>query len=1093
MPRLQYVTIKERDLGAGIDQQSPENKIMEGFCEDIINADPKSTGQIAKRKGYQGYAGCLPVRVQSVKYNNNEIEFTFDSSIELPTRQSSPIIVYGKSNITDADADFYNTEAVYYPGYTADIRDIFLTGTNTFTFLGVNHGIETPYLIVGVAESTSVVNTSNEYFVTDEVTIDKTTYDIDIDYTNNTGTEISTLIYVKEKSASAGTVYLHNQAVGVGDNDYSVLGSTHQLDNTNIIVEIYEDTGTELIKRIPDEVALDNNTGDITVYFENIAVGFNAVFILTAVPASQFITGAVSPGATTVTTIDISDANATDFLFTACYVEQNIGAGDFIQVIPDSIIIDSVNQEATITFVNNGVVGATYEIYWEYATIATNKLTVTSTYDLMGTFENFAPELTIWGLCHEDIYGTRVAREGWTNHIDSYKVPGDERLISGLGGNLFAARTINEVPEYLLPLLYPRINGRLAADIITAPAFWDTGEDPGRTRGYITADNGANNFYEITDINYNSGTGYTDYTLFAPNVVINGTLSTIISTVDGLEDELTAEQCGYSFFNGTFKIKNVTNPDANTLVISVINNNVDSNDFDESDVGGDAGIFTDQVTLTTSSEFLPGDSLQSTLFSEADNYNVLDSAGTTLVINNVLDIQAFPGGLRLVGTRTGSIIPLRNEINLNTIENMLRGDMLSYSEFNRQLHIKSVNALGNIDLTLNGDGETVTVTMSSGNTESIFAGKKLLILQSDNYSGEIVVDSVISETEFTFLNSAISSESGILLGNTIEVDESLEFNDTSDNSVYLWVDSRWIPIETPKDNYDLTPDTIVSHFDSLEYDNQNILRSTMVADNLYLTNFSDEVLKFDGANIYRAGLFRWQPHFFVNVDTNSPTIVTGEVPVDVFDIDATGYQFVVDEGDENRFSAGDIIYHDDGTSNSGYYTIDNVHSKDAGGANKGHISVKESITGLNSGTITIVSFFKYYFRLNAIDANNNIIASATTGSDDFVVRTSVNCSIDMKLVGMPAWDIYDYDRLEVQIFRTYANESAVYHPVTTLQMSFDNNNGYINYTDTFSDEDLISDDPLRVLSGQFLGNTWNQPIRAKYCTTAGNKIGRAHV
>ena len=1088
MPRLQYVTIKERDLGAGIDQQSPENKIMEGFCEDIINADPKSTGQIAKRVGYQGYAGCLPVRVQSVKYDNDEIEFTFDSSIELPTRQSSPIIVYGKSNITDVNADFYNEEAVYYSGYTADIRNIFLTGTNTFTFLGVDHGIETPYMVVGVSESTSIINNSNEYFFTNEVTIDKTTYDIDIDYTNNTGSDISTFVYAKEKTTSAGTVYIHNQAVGVGTNNYNVLGSTHQLDNTNIIVEVYEDTGTELIKRIPDEVTLDNNTGDVQVQFRNVLAGFNAVFILTAVPANQFITGAVSPGATTTTVIDISDSDATDFLFTACYVEQTIGVGDFIQVVPDSIIVDSVNQEATITFVNNGVVGATYEIYWEYATIATNKLTVISDYDIGGTFENFAPELTIWGLCHEDIYGTRVAREGWTNHIDSYKVPGDERLISGLGGNLFAARTINEVPEYLLPLLYPRINGRLAADIITAPAFWDTGEDPGRTRGYITADNGANNFYEITDINYNSGTGYTDYTLFAPNISINGTLSTIISTVDGLEDELTAEQCGYSFFNGTFKIKNVTNPDANTLVISVINNNIDSNDFDESDVGGDAGIFTDQVTLIASSEFLPGDSLQSTLFSEADNYNVIDSSDTTLAINNVLDIQAFPGGLRLVGTRTGSIIPLRNEINLNTIENMLRGDMLSYSEFNRQLHIKSVNALGNIDLTLTGDGETVTVTMGSGNTESIFAGKKLLILQSDNYSGEILVDSVISETEFTFLDSAISSESGILLGNTIEVDESLEFNDTSDNSVYLWVNSRWIPIETPKDNYDLTPDTIVSHFDSLEYDNQNILRSTMVADNLYLTNFSDEVLKFDGVNLYRAGLFRWQPHFFVNVDTNNPTIVTGEVPVDVFDIDATGYQFVIDEGDENRFSAGDIIYHDDGTSSSGYYTIDNVHSKDAGGANKGHIAVKESITGLNSGTITIVSFFKYYFRLNAIDANNNIIASATTGSDDFVVRTSVNCSIDMKLVGMPAWDIYDYDRLEVQIFRTYANEAAVYHPVTTLQMSFDNNDGYINYTDTFSDEDLISDDPLRVLSGQFLGNTWNQPIRAKYCTTAGNKL-----
>ena len=96
-------------------------------------------------------------------------------------------------------------------------------------------------------------------------------------------------------------------------------------------------------------------------------------------------------------------------------------------------------------------------------------------------------------------------------------------------------------------------------------------------------------------------------------MVINGTLSTIISTVVGLEDYLTASQCGFAVHNGVFKIKAVTSG-VDTLTISVENSLVDAADYDESDVGGDGGIFTDQFEFTSTSPFLASDALDSELF-----------------------------------------------------------------------------------------------------------------------------------------------------------------------------------------------------------------------------------------------------------------------------------------------------------------------------------------------------------------------------------------------------------------------------------------------------------------------------------------------
>src|SRR4029077_13653341 len=83
------------------------------------------------------------------------------------------------------------------------------------------------------------------------------------------------------------------------------------------------------------------------------------------------------------------------------------------------------------------------------------------------------------------------------------------------------------------------------------------------------------------------------------------------------------------------------------------------------------------------------------------------------------------------------------------------------------------------------------------------------------------------------------------------------------------VEDRWIPIEAPTATGNLVPTTHPYYFTFGTYDNQPVIRSTMVTDNMYLTDAGDAVYKYEGAHNYRAGLPQWQPWAFLTTDTTS--------------------------------------------------------------------------------------------------------------------------------------------------------------------------------------------------------------------------------
>ena len=1111
MPRLQYRTIQEIDLGGGIDQQSAENQIPPGYCEDLTNADPKSTGQIAKRTGYQGYAGNLPVRVTRLDYVNadNQMCFTLDSSISLPNGQSSPIIVQGKtsSQISGSGGDFSTTEAIeYYANFEANNRVEMGTGSGTLTDDDTATSI---YPFVALYQSTSAANNNNSQITPDSVEVEtslnaKGFYDVHLDYTNGTGSAIDTFILISDKTASSGDTYISGAtSTGTGLVTHSITAATHGLTTNRILVKVYDVSGADNIELIPDAIRLNEVTGLVEIDINNgTGSAFDVVFVLSRAPTDNLATGSVAPLSSATVEIDTSVTGGTGFAFISCYMETTPGSTTLEQVIPTSITHDSTTNTISVQFTNNSATGRNFSLYWEFATATTNVLYVTPTTAITADDSDDEPQLTIWGLDHSEIYSNREAREGWTNYIDSYRAPAETRLISGLGGNLYAARLRTETGNattYKMPQFYPNLSNELtSSDLMIGPAFWDAGDTPARTRGYVTGSNGGTNWFEITSIAYNSGSSTVEYTL----TVLSGvfavldssgsptTIGSVISTTTGLEDYFTAQQCGYSVHNGTFKIKTITNPTTTTIVVGVENSEITTTDFDEADVGGDGGVFTDQLPTTAVSNFLVGDIIKASLIPDNLNLTVQSTSGSTTVIANTTELVSLAGGIRVVGERTSEIVPVRDVTRTADVTDIVRGDMLTYSDINRELRVKSINQLSSISsVSITGNGSEATATLPSGDTSSFFIGKKILLSESTNYSGVQEITDIPTSTTFKFSSSSSASETATLVGNTIEVDEQLNFEDTSESTKSFTVSSRWIPIEKPDDSFDLTPETRTTYFDSLAYSSQDIIRSTTVQNNLYLTNQADEVMKFDGSNIYRAGLFRWQPDAFLTVDeaaTGKIDLANPSIPVTLAANTTAGY-FFIDESDRGAFSIGDKIQD---SSDGAIYTVKNIVLDT--GPTHAHVYVNRQISGGTFGsgeTLTQISTFGYYFRLNAVDANNNIIASAVTGSNDHFVDLGADAAVRIKLIGMPAWDIYDYDRLEVQIYRTQANAGAPYYLLNTLAMQFDSNNGYILYTDTDSDDTIRDLDIVNTaLKGAELGTAFSEPIRAKYCTSADNRL-----
>jgi hypothetical protein len=613
---LQFVNIDEPSLALGIDARSAENQIEPGFLADLLNADVVGK-RVRKRPGTQGYAGDLPVRATAVEYSDtdNQVILTLDTSggsaIDVAALRSTPVVIYGRLGNRETGGPFTPDAdtAKYYSGFTIPTRRFFAaTGTSeTLPITAAEHGMPSTRMYVGVVELTGTTDLSHTDAIPHDVEIDGSTRDLTLTYTNGTGLTRSVGVYTLDQTSEAGKNYRATIShTGSGAETFSISAGTHGLSNlTEMLVHVYQDVAGDLLRVRPDTVVVTTTgtvqitltTGSATTYYA----------ILSAVPVRQQVTGNIAGG--TTSTITIPDITS-PWAFTGVYLQLTPG-GNYELVNPDTTTYDEATQTLTLSLTNYSSAAKNFTVYWEYGVLRSNRIAVTDasvTADMVDT----SPQVTIWGLSHSGIYGiTHTARAGWVTHLDSYRAPGEQRLLAGLGGNLYTARTYDESGgDYLYAELYPALRARTSADTTLAPLFWDTGETPGRTRGYITGDTAGTHWAPLTSVEYVPSSGYTTYTITLPDVDLHNSSGTggqgiddlpgVISTTTGLEDWLTVEGGSYAVHNGTFRIRARTlDYQTGLITVTVENEGITSSDWDDTDLGGRAGIFTDQLGFSS--------------------------------------------------------------------------------------------------------------------------------------------------------------------------------------------------------------------------------------------------------------------------------------------------------------------------------------------------------------------------------------------------------------------------------------------------------------------------------------------------------------
>lgn len=1000
MPPYNFQVISEPDIARGIDARSTEENIKPGYSEDLINIESNSDGFLNKRKGYQGYYGYIPVRVTSVEYTTTTaIKFTFDGSIDSGSTTEAPIVVYGKTSTTQ-DGDWTSTDgAQYYSTFTADIRDTMLASTTgTITKLETDHNISTDNMFIQVVTSDSSTDRDSSYFLADSLLVSKTSaYDVDINYTNS-GSAQDIFVMLADKDASAGTTYVHNYttASGTGSETESIVTATHNLNHYQIIAQHFYTNGSDWERFVPDEFTVNKTTGECIVTVS----GLNAVAcqtILTAAPIANVTTQTISASTTDTITISASD----DFNYIAVYQDVS---GVLTEVIPDSIVFDDSADTITITITNSDTSSVSYVVYREPVTITSSTVLITTANSATSTpYTDTNPQLTIWGLNHSGLYNsTAAAQAGHVTHIDRFKNPSEERLIVGLGGNLFSAKTRSEAgTDYLIPTTNASLQDRVGSDVTLAPLF-ETTAALTRTRGMVTDTSIVSNLATVTAVSQVSSTT-ADYTITFDSA------QTLTNKIE-VGDRLVVAGMGHGVWNGTFAFEGtITNDGTTEVTVRLTNTNAHTSNQDETGAFGTIGCFTDKITTNATTNLTTDDIMGSSAFSSVTS-SVVSASSTTVFVDGITEEVTLTTGTALFATRTSNVIPVE------ATTNFVIGDMCTIGSYTRLFRVLSISA-----------------------------------------------------------------------GTSITIDESISFSDASVPDA-ISVVGRWIPIEAPSTSDDAVSSTTQFYFDNNAYDAQPTIRSAMSSNNMYFTNNDDEVMKFDGTNIYQAGIARWQPGFAASLDTSTASIPLSGASA-TQNAAASAAVFQVTLGQEGQFSAGDIIVH---SGDSAIYTVQSTSNN---GTN-GFIYVTDPIsdTTTTNGTLKLTNRYRYYFKLSAVDANNNIIASAVTGADDNYFDLTAAGQINIRLIGMPNWGHLDHDALDLEVYRTARGTAAPFFKLATADVKFNTGDGYIDIVDSTTDDGLTTLDAVNTaLVGAELGTAWEQPPRGKYITSIDNRLAIGNI
>lgn len=882
---MQYVSVSEKTFARGINQLAAEDSIPEGFVEDLVNADANPDGLIEKRTGYVGHLGGLPLRVVGIERlpgSVNNLCLTFDDAVsvneglDLGSVPAQPIVIYGKTSTAVGPFSSSGYVARWYPTFSANARKTYTANTPAGTVVQTagEHASSSPNMLVQVTESLSALNKSNSLLfqggTTQGIAIDTTTRDVTVQYGNLDPADVNVFVFVKE-IPGAGTGYTHSFAAA---SSISIPAATHGLNSFNILVQVYEEAGGTLSMVVPDLVTVDTSTGQVDITLSSAITGRVQLY---TPPVGQQLVGALQGSGTTTVVLPKPDL---DFPFLQVYLRS--GSTDEL-VIPDSVETDVDAGTITVTFQNSGA--EQYVIHYDAVDVRVNKLCVTdsNTGSLQTDSE---PEVVVYGLPHAEVYESQDSesrRDGWVHHIDSYvRVTAEQTtrtLVAGLGWNFFTEQARDSALR--IPLLYPRLRSRVDSAATLAPAFGY----PERTRGHFAFTGDAEGWANIQSITYVSA-GRMLVTLSTPGISETGSPLRTLSAnpTSAVADVLTIQGAEFSVLDGEWPIHSYT-VGANTLALTVLLN--DAHPDLTTGGSGLGGVFSDVLPLDSQAGFLPGDLLYAPALPEGSSLRVLGriESGTDVVVGDIGEPYELSAGQLVTGQHEGRIFGARNldgsVVSLSDASFLtpVRTDDLRFvrgdgegTEYPHPFEIQHV--VGASVPLASYDGTTRELTLASPGEATKFAVGQWIALDClGRFSCECQIEDITPTGELVLTGGPADSYSltgqSILSG--LSFPTSITVRDDSFNRNYFVVDGRWLPIEQPTiDNtvHTLAAETRTKHLTVNDYGTQPYVRSTTIANNIYLTNGQDPVLKYDGVGLHRAGFFRYQAEATMSYITN---------------------------------------------------------------------------------------------------------------------------------------------------------------------------------------------------------------------------------
>ena len=881
MPR-KYQQFPFEDIGLGLDTYSPKDKIRPGALSDALNVDAEANSTISLRKGYERYYGNLPIRpslaeITSVGDTKNlRLTFGSPSTVNLTLQGKGPIAINWSVYVDNT----YTTYEYYREYYEFNL-------TRQFTYEAPNYKLE-----ITNASSTFGYDDGDVIFLafTKEGSEATSNYQISPELVKivNAGTPSSDLLIETDSDPQETFVYaipLNSVAASskiihpVSDKASETTGdyqgfvkvdvSVSSLSLLPPLVYVYETSGTDLIEVQPEDVEIDFSTETISVILDKNGESFTGkVIIISPEEDNVKEEASIQEGFNTIEIENVEDPF--NFVYAWTTVDGKIVAAEVAY-----ITYNASSQKLVVGYrVPNSLAEAVTVVRYP-CVFAANFIDVEYPGDQLAVGTYTSPQITVWGFDQSSIYRNEGIQAAHVVHVDNYRAEEEERLISSNSGNLLSAISKNDTN---LPATLLDARSRVLDTSEISPLF-----------------EGFKNIISITKDGSSA------------KVAVSSD-DDLTSSIDAGYDYLVLQGCAYKANNGRYLITAVEFSD-DTLTFTL--DNPDAKDETNS---GRVNKFSGPIDIADDQKFALGDFVSATSLSlnlEVVAIKVATSPNTPKIyVCGCTDPVQFPNGINLYLKRTSSILPLESAAGI------VRGDMLNIYEaeasFARSFRVKQVANFdsGEVTLSITSEGDVHTASISV-NSHNLNVGDKIFLYASNNplVSGEHVITSTPdSDTlEFIVSSDSLENETAKILGHCVEIDEAITFS-TGPNAVSVDVEGRWTIVESPINRQEGKEAKVATRFREQNFYSQPSVQSTVVNNSMFLSNSVDSVKKYDGKDVYAAGLPSFQPWAFLSVDTTNKSLLGGRaITYDKESVSYAGKYFILKN---SLVDIGDKLQHD---------------------------------------------------------------------------------------------------------------------------------------------------------------------------------------